>query len=550
MRFSPGFESSTCCKPSPDGGLVATLLNTKLILRSTISFEIVRTITISPEFASQVSFLRWSPPEKTSEGGTGPVRVLLADDDTVCAWDVRDPSWSVTINGAGGGIGRILNVEFGPNTDEILVFTDYGIKVTIWSLRTSRSIDIRDPKFTTKGYGFRPRTRQFALISRPAAHDLLTLHAATEYNVLISLTLPTVDAQGLRWSPCGRWIAIWDSVASGPKIHIYTADGHLYRSHSGSQDEEVRGLGIKSVEWSPLGDFLAIGDYEDRMSLLSGSTFTPTSFLDHPTTIDIPKTPVWQENVSSLGERSFAGASQPTCPPTVTTVPTDPIPKMGISTIAFDKPNGTLLATRCDNMPTTVWIWSLKLLTPCALVIHHSAVKSVEWHPTTPGLLLTQCVNQEGVIYLWREGWDAPQVVKTPLEKLVGKSRAVWIVDSKQPDSSSEPDPSSFSSDVAKRSPLFFLGDTMQYVLGHALIEELERPGSLEQTNASGVTEGSAERTEDQSVGPYMSAEKSVTDNAPQLFSRSSPSNTELFEDSVDVDVDDTFHYRKGDGTP
>ena len=121
------------------------------------------------------------------------------------------------------------------------------------------------------GYGYRPCTAHFALLTRSSTHDVISVHQHTSYKLASSFTLPTLDAQGLKWSPCGRWIAVWDSAVSGYKVLVYTADGHLYRTY----EKPCEGLGVKSVEWSPGGDFLTIGSYDGRLAFLSNYTFSP-----------------------------------------------------------------------------------------------------------------------------------------------------------------------------------------------------------------------------------------------------------------------------------
>jgi WD40 repeat protein len=169
-------------------------------------------------------------------------------------------------------MGKVANAEFGRTKDEVLVFSDFGSKVTVWSLRTRRTVEIRDPKFATKGFGHRVNGGVFALLSRPGAQDVLTLHAPGTYALMKTTVLTTTDAQGLRWSADGRWIAIWDAPSIGYKVHVYTADGHLYRTYSGDNTDGLQGLGVKSLEWSPRGDYLAIGGHDRRVTLLSTRT--------------------------------------------------------------------------------------------------------------------------------------------------------------------------------------------------------------------------------------------------------------------------------------
>jgi len=172
-------------------------------------------------------------------------------------------------------MGKIANVEWGSDDSEIFVFSEFGGKVTVWSLWNGRSIEIKSAKFATKGYG---RSRPsgsgiFALLTRPATQDAVTLHASSSYATFKTYTLPTTDAQGLRWSPNGCWLTVWDTPANGYKILIYTADGNLYRTYSGDYyDDDLLGLGVKTVEWSADSNYLAIAGYERDVVLLSTKT--------------------------------------------------------------------------------------------------------------------------------------------------------------------------------------------------------------------------------------------------------------------------------------
>ena len=199
-------------------------------------------------------------------------RILIASEDTVRILGPTQPEWHAEIRGADSNIGKIANVDFGYTSNEVVVFSDFGIKVTVWSLVTSRGVEIKDPKFVKKGYGFRPRTGHLAVIIRETVHDLLMLLAPGTHELVKAISLATVDAQDLQWSPDSRWLAIWDSTSSGYKVLIYTADGNLFRTFSGGQDIDSVGLGVRTVGWSPKADFLAVGDYDDRVTLLIKNT--------------------------------------------------------------------------------------------------------------------------------------------------------------------------------------------------------------------------------------------------------------------------------------
>ena len=267
--------------PSPDGALIATLQQTSLAI-SSYTGENLRTIPLPPEFVARCRFIRWSrcgdiPEESFQRRGDDEKqrpcnRILLADDDTVRLHDVNDPIWSASIERAASNLGRIADVAFGYNPTEFLVFSDFGVKLTIWSLTTSRGVEIRDPKYTVHCYSFRPRTGHMAILTRPATQDILMLLSPSKHELVTSVELPTADAQEVSWSSNGCWLAIRDAASSGHKVLIYTADGQLFKTFPGVVDDVSIGLGLKRMAWNPSNGDLLLGDYNDNVTILSKNT--------------------------------------------------------------------------------------------------------------------------------------------------------------------------------------------------------------------------------------------------------------------------------------
>jgi hypothetical protein len=317
-------------------------------------------------------------------------------------------------------MGKNVHVEFGRTEDEVLVWSDFASRVMVWCLRTGRTVEIRDPKFSGKegkGWGYRPwpgevgkedgaRGGLLAMLCRNAGQDVLMLLAPQTYRVIKRVELATVDAQGLKWSPDGRWIAIWDCASSGYRISIYTADGHLYRTISREPSDElnewgVEGLGIKTVDWIRGNEYLAVGGWDRRVRILSTRTFAPVVFLDHTAQICVSSATVYTEQVDATGMRSYAVTQQPATPPKATVEKSETgLMKHGISVMAFNR-DGTFCATRDDSTPTTVWIWDLRSLRPAMILIQHSPVKSLQWHPTDPSYLLIQTTHDAPTLYLY-----------------------------------------------------------------------------------------------------------------------------------------------------
>lgn len=342
----------------------------------------------------------------------------MADDDTTRVYDLRDDKWNAVISNGSGGMGKNMTVEFGRDEDEVLIWSDFASRVMVWCLRTGRTVEIRDPKLSGKdsrGWGYRPcvegqsvngRGSVLALLCRNPGVDVLMLLAPKTYAVLKRVELVTQDAQGVRWSRDGRWLAVWDAASVGYSLCIYTADGHLYRTISRELPDEpnewgIEGLGIKTVDWVPRNEWLAVGGWDRRVRILSTKTFSPVVYLDHTAQICVPSASVYTEQVDARGFRSFELTQQPATPPKAPVEKNDTgLMKQGISIMAFNK-DGTLCATRDDSTPTTVWIWDLRSLQPRTIFILHSPVKALQWHPTSSSHLLIQCTHDSPTLYLY-----------------------------------------------------------------------------------------------------------------------------------------------------
>jgi hypothetical protein len=314
-------------------------------------------------------------------------------------------------------MGKNVHVQFGANEDEVIAWSDFGACAKVWCLRSGRAIEIRDPKFPGregKGWGFRPSSDErvgrggaMAMLCRTSGLDVLMLLAPRTYALINRVELPTIDAAGLKWSRDGRWLAIWDTPSTGYNLCIYTADGHLYRTITRESSNDMRewgveGLGIKSVEWVPSAEWLAVGGWDRRVRILSTRTFAPVVFLDHTAVIDVPGAPVFSEQVDGQGNRTYTLTPQPVTPPKAPLEKNETnLMKQGISILAFNS-DGTLCATRDDSTPSTVWIWDLRSLRPRMILIQHAPVKTLQWHHDNSTLLLIQKTNDSPTLYLYQ----------------------------------------------------------------------------------------------------------------------------------------------------
>lgn len=192
--------------------------------------------------------------------------------------------------------------------------------------------------------------------------------------------------------------------------------------------------------------------------------------------------------------------------------------------MAYSNPDGTLIATRNENMPNTVWIWSLKLLRPYAVLVHHYPVKAIDWHPSIPELLLIQCISEPNLqqpstkcnsVYLWSSSWNQPRAVQVPMDSITGSLWAKWIhttAPSRCNSSSTistSPLPFASGGDLRSHSPekeqierraTLLIGDKEGFVVGY--VEEEPVPEELEPESIKDGGGAARERQEHQPWRP------------------------------------------------
>ena len=229
----------------------------------------MQTWQLAQDFVTKAVNLQWYNKE----------RILVHNEQTVRVFDLYDPSWKASIEGAARNLGQVQSVTFGRTADEILIASDFGVKLTIWSLITRRGAEIKDPKMVPGAFAPRPKTGHLAILTRPAAQDSLLLVAPGSHDIVKNIDLGTVDAQEVQWSKDGAWLAVRDVPSAGHRVQVYTADGHLFRTFTGVEDSENIDLGVRCMTWSPAG-LLILGDHNGRIMLLSKMTVgAPSPFF-------------------------------------------------------------------------------------------------------------------------------------------------------------------------------------------------------------------------------------------------------------------------------
>lgn len=212
----------------------------------------------------------------------------------------------------------------------------------------------------------------------------------------------------------------------------------------------------------------------------------------------------------------------PITPPTAIIAPTDnPSPKIGTSILTFNA-TGTLLATKSDAHPTTVWIFDLCKLQSRAVLVQHAVVKRLAWHPTDPDLLLIQGIQGEPLVYLWDAKEESPRVYSIPFEGAVaGKAEAKWI------------------HSTLGSKPLLQFGDANGCVFAYPYGREAGAIHSVDKSEVVQVQQSPASNTDDEdSLFDILSGKKS---SAHDPLDRAGNGL-----ETQNGTLDDTFRFKQG----
>ncbi|KHN95145.1 WD40 domain-containing protein [Metarhizium album ARSEF 1941] len=432
MHHTRPFESSPLCKPSPNGRLVAVLSSSTVILRSTETLQTIHAVKLAPELTGSISNLVWAPSSS---------KVLVSVGDYIQVFAACDSSFQAIIRSpAAPAGGKLSMIQFGSRDTEVLACAPFGIKFSIFDIITSKVVEISNPKFhhpasASRGFSLRPDTGHLLMLTR----------------ITRSWYPDTLDAQGVAWTPDGQWIVLWESPAQGSRLLVYTGDGQPFRILDATalrpdpttDPESDMQPGIKSCQLSSNAELCAAGDHGRGITLLQVGKWRSVMRLTHPTVIAPRETlQVWQEQVSVGAEgrniHSFSRATQTISPPTfvdstttTTTAKQSTDVRCGCSSISFDA-SSTLLATRLDDSPCTLWIWDLAAAELRAALIFHSPV-IFHWHPSArETLLISSHDDKESCMsYVWDPLSQGPTPLHAeqylPASNSSSKMQVTWL---------------------------------------------------------------------------------------------------------------------------
>ncbi|CCE33701.1 related to WD-repeat protein 8 [Claviceps purpurea 20.1] len=252
------------------------------------------------------------------------------------------------------------------------------------------------------------------------------------------------------WSPSSKNILI----SAGDHFQVSPARDSSFRAVISNPSAPLGSIPLiqfgatdwEVLTWAPFGLKLSVFDLASSRAVeinnpkFFQSASATRGFSIHPATGHLVvltrvdgNDMVWQEQMGIADNtRTFLRAEKATSPQVVVesaTIPSEA--RSGCSSMSFDA-SSTLLATRLDDSPFTIWIWDLAVAELRAALLFHSAVDFV-WHPTSREVLLISCQGDErpSASYVWDPLSQGPKSLNVeqylPARKKPSKLQISWL---------------------------------------------------------------------------------------------------------------------------
>ncbi|CAF0853665.1 unnamed protein product [Adineta steineri] len=421
MNFSELFKvTSRQCSFSPDGEYIACVNQYRLIIRSSTTLEIINLFAC----IDTIETIEWSHDSRLILAG-------LIKRNAVQVFSLDNPEWKCKIDEGSAGL---CNVHWAPDSRHILTTAQFHLRITVWSLASKNVSYIKYPKkLSPKSYVFSLLKPYMALVERRNdSTDHISIFDYSSNWSMIAHFQPSdlEDLQGIEWSPIADVLCLWENSYEY-KIIFYTLDGQLLNTYKPENDR--LSLGVRCARWSPTGQVIAVGDYEERITIFSYLTYKKIqSSFEHPQKLSSGKgytilkeeeynsnaqekhDPSQRKPYSSAAYSSSALSQIETTKVSIEskyiiyngTLQIAPIkpdldranPRLGVSSIEYSC-SGRYLSTINDTMPNLLFIYDFKPTFHLAFVlIQIQPIRCVKWEPKRDHLALCTHNNR---IYIW-----------------------------------------------------------------------------------------------------------------------------------------------------
>jgi len=450
---------------SPNGRYTAVVSakQCRLVIRDSMDLQVIRSEVIAFEAnhhqqQAEVDKLEFSPDSEfilcssLKSGVTCVVRVLASD------WKARitEPP-------------DIADAFFSPDSRHVITIAQFNVKMTVWSFTEKRIRYIKLPRVA----GFRPNQSsngsvdhlstpgedgvgQLAVIESHSNQDTLSLFSTRTWEIdrhfvtkdFKGTSTCTMGISGMKWHPKGDVVCLFADKLDYD-LRVYSVNTHTNKP--GSQhlrclmsytpdDDVTRGMGLRSLEWSPCGSLLLAGGGDGTIQVFNAVNWSLVSQLEvldckidadgktnvyEEQQIDVDELDSCDGDIDALIAQEWTAAADLSdtgsggmrkknrlldtryllvedrpvqlVPSAATTISNSGVTKMSFS------PDGLYLAVCLGSLPAVVFIWDVLELSLQTVIVNRQKVTDTQWSPTGRGhsnrlLVLTQ---NSSMLHCW-----------------------------------------------------------------------------------------------------------------------------------------------------
>ncbi|CAF0917363.1 unnamed protein product [Rotaria sordida] len=414
MNFTELFKvTSYQCSFSPDGQYLACVNQYRLIIRTSTTLEILNLFVC----IDIIDTIEWSYDSRFILAG-------LIKRNAIQIFSLDNPEWKCKIDEGSAGL---CQVHWAPDSRHILTTAQFHLRITVWSLTSKNISYMKYPKkISPNSYIFNVSKSYMALVERrnDNTDHISIFNYSTNWSMIAHFHVKELeDLQGIQWSPNNDVLCLWENYYEY-KIIFYTLDGQLLNIYKPENDHLV--LGIRCAQWSPTGQIMVVGDYEEHITIFSYLTYKKIrESFQHPQRLSsnngytILKEEEYHTDSEEINEKSQSKSySSSTNSSSLLsnheskyiiyngTLQIDPIkpnfdranPRLGVSSIEFSS-SGRYMSTINETMPNILFIFDFKPTFHLAFVlIQIQSIRCIKWEPKRDHLAL--CTHNN-CLYIW-----------------------------------------------------------------------------------------------------------------------------------------------------
>ncbi|XP_047323921.1 WD repeat-containing protein WRAP73 [Impatiens glandulifera] len=401
MEFTETYKQTGPCCFSPNARFLAVAVDYRLVIRDVLSLKVIQLFSC----VDKISYIEWAQDSEYILCG-------LYKRPMIQAWSLAQPEWTCKIDEGPAGIAY---AKWSPDSRHILTTSEFQLRLTVWSLVNTACIHVQWPKHGSKGVSFTKDGKFAAICTRRDCKDYVNLISCHTWEIMGVFAVDTLDLADIQWSPDDSAIVIWDSSLEY-RVLVYSPDGRCLLKYQAYES----GLGVKNVSWSPSGQFLAVGSYDQMLRVLNHLTWKVFAEFMHQNSIRPPCTAAVFKEVDEplqldmsdlclrddfMQENGSEGQIQvrydvmelPVNLPFVKPPVDKPNPKQGIGLMSWSV-DSQYICTRNDSMPTVLWIWDIHHLELAAVLVQKDPIKGVAWDIKCTRLVI--CTGSPH-LYMW-----------------------------------------------------------------------------------------------------------------------------------------------------